>query len=239
MPRLPQNIQRLLDAFVTELDATLDDAFVGIFLYGAAMFPPSSITDFDAHVIVRTPFTDDDRARVNGMIDRIVASHDLERGYLDVWYVTEAAMRSHAQPQTELRPGFRDEHWAIHRAHWHAGRTVIVRGPDPRELVPPPTWQELDDDLQDALEDAAKHTNAYGTLNLCRVLKSYEMRDVVTSKYHSALWTLGFLDAEHHAIVRNALDAYERHEPGAGVGSDGFRDLMLSKVKRARELVAG
>jgi hypothetical protein len=237
---LKADLETICDTFVAELDTVLGDDLVGVFQYGAAMFPPSSVTDFDAHVIVRRPFTDADRERVWAMKERLSTLVDPED--LDVWYVTLDAMRSHENPQTELKPGFTDDHWAIHRAHWHAGRFVVARGPDPRELVPEPTWEELDYSLQSALEEAAGERTddlgAYGVLNLCRVLYSYEMRDVVTSKYHSALWTFGSLDAEHHQAIRDALDAYERKDPGAKVATHAFREVLLEKIGRARALAA-
>ncbi len=206
---IPSDVQRLSDALVRELDAILGERFVALFQYGAVCFPPSPIADFDAHVVVRDAFDDDDRARIRQMCESLSG---LPLGdELDVWYVTLDAMRSSDPPQTELKPGFRDEHWALHRAHVHAGRFVAVRGPDPRELVPQPRWNELDEALQLALETLApKMSDAgrYAVLNVCRVLYSYENSDVVTSKFHAGLWALAALPVEHHEDIRAAIAAY-------------------------------
>jgi hypothetical protein len=237
LTRIPQHVQTLSDAFVAELEAILGDRLVGVFQYGAVCFPPSSLTDFDAHVIVRDAFTETDREQIWAMNERL-RSHELAHD-LDVWYVTLDAMRSNEYPQTELKPGFRDEHWGIHRAHWHAGRFIPVKGPDPRELVPVPTWADLDDGLQSSVEEQREHAGeliAYGALTLCRVLYSYEMRDVVVSKLHAGLWTLAFLDVEHHGVIRAALDAYERKDPAKAIDGKAFYEVMLERIARAREL---
>lgn len=230
----------LTQALESELEAVLGPRFVGMFRYGAVCFPPSPLTDYDAHVLVDGPFDDDDRAAVNAAIDRIVASNGVAREDIDVWYVTSDAAGSADPPQTELRPGFRDDAWALHRAHWHAGRFIAVRGPDPRTIVPQPTWEEIDVSLQAALDDAAgdrtDDLGAYGALNLCRVLYSYETRDPVIGKFQAALWAHGYLDAGHHGVIRDAIEAYRRHSPGEKVARHGFRELLVGAIARARAI---
>ena len=243
LAELPPDIRALTDAFVTELDATLGPRFVGMFQYGAVCFPPSPISDFDAHVIVDRPFDDVDRAAVTEMIDRVRG--DRPRGELDVWYVTTDAMRSPELPQTELKPGFRDESWALHRAHVHAGRFVLVRGPDPRELMPEPVWEELDEALQDELESICENLptaapdggRAYGVLNLCRVLYSYEMRDPVIGKAQAAIWALAALPTEHHALIRTALRSYADGTYRVADDVDTFAKELQQRIGRARTLV--
>jgi hypothetical protein len=198
-------------------------------------FPPSPVSDYDAHVLVADPFTDDDRTAIQAMLKRL---HDVPGGDdMDVWYVTMDEARSRELPQTQLRPGFRDECWALHRAHWHAGKFIVVRGPEPHTIVPEPTWDEIDEALQSELESIGGKLDdspAYRLLNLCRVLYSYENHDVVTGKFQAAVWAIAFLDVEHHALVRKAMNAY--HEKTYEIGEDirPFYEELRGLIERAR-----
>jgi hypothetical protein len=152
--------------------------------------------------------------------------------------VDEAGSRD--RPQTQLRPGFRDDAWALHRAHWHAGRFVLVRGPDPREIVPEPTWDEIDASLQAELLGIAKHMTefpAYSVLNLCRVLYSYETRDVVTGKFQSGMWAHASVDVDHHGVIREAMEAYRTKTYAVAGDVRPFYEAMSARIARARELV--
>ena len=150
---LPEAVARLRDAFVAELDAMLGDRFVGLFLYGAVCFPPSAITDFDGHVLLRDQFDDEDRVAIRALQDRL---RPLPLGdEFDVYYVTMEDARRREKPTHQWDPRNVDQSWAIHRAHVHAGRFVHVKGPDPRNIVPIPTWRELDEALQGELDFVA------------------------------------------------------------------------------------
>jgi hypothetical protein len=229
----------LVEAFEARLSHLLGDRFVGLIRYGAMCFPPSPVSDFDAHVFVADPFTDADRDAVRRLVMDLPGVTD--PGFMDVWYVTLDEARSSDPPQTQLRPGFRDDMWALHRAHWHAGRFVLVRGPDPREIVPVPTWDELDASLDAELASIRQNIDsdepAYNVLNLCRVLYSYENRDVVTGKFQAAVWAIAALDVGHHALIRAAVEAY-RTKSYAMDGGDvrGFFDDVSARIARARAL---
>lgn len=232
---LPDDIRRLSDAFVADLEQSLGPRFVGMFQYGAVCFPPSPVSDFDAHVIVAEPFTDADRDAVNALRERMLAYPFGDD--MDVWYVTLESIASSDPPQTELRPGFRDDSWALHRAHIHAGRYVLSAGPDPRGIVPEPTWPELDEALQGELEYVEEHLTdapAFGVLNLCRILYSYESRDVVVGKLQAALWALAALDVDLHEPIRTAIEAYRDRTYMAGADIGSFYDPLAARIQAAR-----
>ncbi len=239
--QLAENVARLRDAFVAELEAALGSRFAGMFMYGAACFPPSSVMDFDAHVLLSEPLTDDDRAKLDEAHARL---RELPLGdAMDVWYVTVDDARLSAPPTHQRKTTMSDSSWALHRAHVHAGRFVRAAGPDPREIVPVPTWPELDDALQRELKGLSGHFDdapAYVTLNLCRILASYENRDVVLSKLQAGIWAIGALDVEHHARIRSALSSYEAGTWGSEVAeladTPEFYGEMVRRIERARKL---
>jgi hypothetical protein len=237
---LPDDVRALGDALAAGLDDSLGPRFVGMFQYGAACFPPSPVGDFDAHVIVDGPFDEEDRRRVTEMLEGL---RGLPLGdEMDVWYITLDAARCAEPPRTELKPDLEDDSWALHRAHVHAGRFVSSRGPDPREIVPVPTWPEIDEALQGELEYVEEHLDvgpAYCVLNLCRLLYSYEMRDPVTSKLHAALWAHACLDAEQHPLIRQAMEAYLTDDQRTFAPVSAFHERMAEKIERARAQVGG
>lgn len=237
----PEAVERLSDAFVAELEATLGRRFAGLFLYGAACFPPSSVIDFDGHVLLNEPLTDEDRENLDALHARI---RPMPLGdEMDVWYITLADARLPAPPTHQRNTTMSDGSWALHRAHVHAGRFIRAAGPDPREIVPVPTWPEIDDALQSELRWLADHFDdapAYVTLNLCRILASYENRDVVLSKLQAGIWAIGALDVACHSRVRAALSSYENGSTGVGEKDlddvRSFYEQMTGRINRARAL---
>ena len=102
----------------------------------------------------------------------------------------------------------KDEHWALHRAHWLAGRCEVIHGLHPGAVVLPPSWLELEAALRREL--AAPEPSAYWVLQLCRVSASLLTRDVVRSKIDSGEWALEHLPREHHETVLAAIRRYRR-----------------------------
>ncbi|MEX2538632.1 MAG: aminoglycoside adenylyltransferase domain-containing protein [Actinomycetota bacterium] len=237
--QIPEVVARLRDALVAELEAMLGNRFVGLFLYGAVCFPPSPVADFDGHVLLDAPFDDEDRANIRAVYERL---RSIPMGdEMDVYFVTIEDAAKSAKPAHQWDPKNVDNSWALHRAHVHAGRFVHVKGPDPRELLPIPTWPELDDALQGELSFVASHLDdapAFCTLNLCRILASYESREVVMSKLQGAMWAIGSLDAVHHDQIRASLRMYASHdfkaEEDTVLRTKAFFDEMSARIAVAR-----
>jgi hypothetical protein len=222
--------QELAKRFARELEATLGPRFAGLFTYGAACFPPSPVTDLDGHVLLNGPLDDDERRALDALDERLDTG-DLE---MDVWYITLDDARRSERPTFQRDTSRVDDMWAIHRAHVHAGRYVPVAGIDPREIVPEPTWEELDVDLQRELADLEDATEGeYAVLNLCRIAASYANRNVVMSKLQGALWAFGALPDEHHAVIREALEGYRTMTFGR-VDARPFYAVMREKIEAVR-----
>ena len=120
-----------------------------------------------------------------------------------------------------LQAGLVDGTWALHRAHWLAGRYALVHGVRPETIVLSPTWCELEQGLEHELrsmewylEDGrtdAGHAS-FAVWNGCRVLHSVETRDVVVSKRSSAIWALEHLPARWHGAIVAAGRSYDEEQ---------------------------
>lgn len=245
---LPDAARALVAAFHDGLRTALRTKYSGLYLYGAACFPPSPVGDVDFHVLVSEGLNEEERTALEALHARLASELPLG-DELDGYYITlDDASRSEL-PESQHAQDVDDEAWALHRAHIHAGRFVLVHGPDPRTIVPEPTWQELDTGLQHEfdwlssegwLEDA----RAYCVLNLCRILYSFETRDVVLSKFDAARWAFAVMDTEWHELVRAAMRFYlgTSSEQDATTLRDGTRpfwELMRARIASARGLGVG
>ncbi len=216
--------------FVRELDAILGERIVSVFTYGAAMFPPAPVTDFDAHVLVDEPLDADTAARIDALHKRLHSTFD----DMDVWYITVDDAKHSTAPKELRNASLFDESWPLHRAHIHAGRYRRLAGVDPATIVAVPTWDELDTALQHEREWLAARLDEspdYSVLNLCRIAASYANNDVVMSKLQGALWALAALPDEHHQIIRDALDAYRTKTFGR-TDARTFYEVMRPLVEK-------
>jgi hypothetical protein len=221
-------LNAIADRFLEALLRTFGDNVAGVFTYGAALFPPSPVTDFDAHVLLHRPLDEAERTSWRALHDGLP---DLD---LDVWYITLDDAKRSELPLHRGNLEIRDEAWALHRAHVHAGRYVTLYGIDPIEIVPVPTWEELDEALQSELDDALRSSyGEYSILNLCRIYCSYANHNVVFSKLQGALFALAALPDEHHATIRAALDGYRRGE-FKKIDAQPFREAMVPLIERER-----
>jgi len=201
-------------AAAAALGSGLADAFGGgmhaLYLYGAVTFPESEGTgDLDYHAIMSGPVAGPERAAYQAARDRLAAVRGCDD--LDGWVISLEEARGSEPPLHLLLPGLRDEAWALHRAHWLAGRCVVLHGPDPDSIVTAPAWAEQLAGLEAELvflRGAAPEDDAYAVLNACRILRSLAARDVVQSKFGSAAWALAHLPAELGPAIRAGLNTY-------------------------------
>jgi hypothetical protein len=210
---LPDDAAELTEALHHGLVATLGGSFASLFLYGAVAFarPAGWRIDFDFHVLLNAPLYDSERAAIARLYAELGEASELGRE-LDGYYVLLSDATRSDPPRHQLRLEMRDEAWALHRAHVLAGRYFLVAGVDPREIVPEPTWRELDSALRGELEFVEMHPDApaFGILNSARVLYSLQTHDVVVSKYQAGKWALESLPAVWHDGLHAALRFYAK-----------------------------
>jgi hypothetical protein len=204
---------RLRDA----LQAILGDDLVAIWAYGSAVAPepPLRPADLDTHVIVKRRPDAQTARRIEDAHDAIERESGMQ---WDTWYIADDDARRPEPPLHAFREGRRDTAWAIHRAHWLAGQYIRVSGQEPADLVAPPTWPELEVDLDRELEHIERHVvdgdtdpyeASYAILNGSRILHSIETHEVALSKRAAGKWALEHLPARWHTAIRAADRAYD------------------------------
>jgi hypothetical protein len=147
---------------------------------------------------------------------------------MDGYYILLADARRNSPPKSQMWDRATDNSWALHREHIRAGRCIVLHGPDPREIYPPATWPEIETALFSELDYIEKHLQQYPDyciLNLCRLIYSFETRDVVISKAKASDWAY------------DALPEWKRHidlarKSYAHKATKDDREFMLSETER-------
>jgi hypothetical protein len=199
-----------------ELAAILGDDLVAIWAFGGtiAIERPPTAADLDTYVIVRAPIDAETAVRIAEAEAAIAADVGVE---WDSWYVLEADARRGAWPPHAFRADRRDTTWAINRAHWLAGRHLLLYGAEPADIVPAPTWEELEVDLDREIEHLEAHVAAgdtdpyeatYAVLNGSRILRALETGDVAVSKGMAGQWALANVPDRWHPALLAAQRAY-------------------------------
>jgi len=213
--RSSRNVRDLCATFLEGVREIIGANLIAVYLHGAAAFPKarSDVGDIDLHVIVRKAITSPARRRIRGLHRDLAERYPRVGDDMDVWYITEKDARGRRPPRHQLNPSATDRSWALHRAHWLAGRYVLLHGAPPSEFCKPPSWPELERGLLHELRFVEnlvrKHqAQAYCVLNLSRILYSLTSRNVVVSKPQAAQWALRHLPRRHGPLIRAARHAH-------------------------------
>ena len=224
MSHLPATAQSAWSDLRDELRSVLGDDLVAMWAHGGTTVigDPAHAGDLDTYVIVARRPDEPTASRVERAQEEIAERHGVE---WDTWYVLVEDARRSDPPPHAWREDRRDTSWAIHRAHWLAGRFVTLHGAEPADLVLPPTWDELLLELDRELEHIERHVvegdtdpyeATYAILTGSRILRALATRDVVISKPAAGAWALEHLPARWHEALRVALRTYR----GQGTADD-------------------
>lgn len=206
------DVRHVCEAFAAGLVAALGEKAYGIYHYGASVFADGSpAQDIDLHVILTNPLTERERTAVASLHGRLATEFPPLGGELDAYYILLEAARRPDNPQHQLDPNIFDNAWPLHCAHVRAGNVVTLYGPEPVAIFPAPTWPSLAEALDHELDFVRRNLQypAYCILNLCRILYSFQTRDVAVSKQFCARWALQAYPA-WELLVAAALRSYER-----------------------------
>jgi hypothetical protein len=228
-------------AFAQGLQRILGEKLHGAYIYGAAAFPDSVPTgDIDFHVILESELTDEERSELEKLHGSLAEQFPPLGGEMDGYYLLLADARRTAPPRSEMWRRAVDTSWALHRTHIRAGRCIVLYGPDPKEIYPAASWPEIEGALYGELDYVAKHLGNYPDyciLNLCRLIYSFETRDVVVSKAQAAAWAHDALP-EWRRHVELAQKSYARRATAedrqfmlAEVGA--FLEFARARIERA------
>jgi hypothetical protein len=192
------------NAFRQGLHEILGGKLVGAYIYGAAAFPDAVPTgDIDFHVILAEPLAASERSALEALHE------DLGRRFpplgvdMDGYYLLLEDARGTSPPRSQMWARAVDTSWALHREHIRAGRCIVLQGPEPAEIYPPASWPEIEGALVSELAYVEKHLREYPDyciLNLCRLVYSFQTRDVVVSKAAAAEWAREALPAWRRAV---------------------------------------
>ena len=226
---LPSEVQTLCHSLLGGLQTTVADNLYGVYLYGAAVFPETRyLQDIDLHIIVKRPLTVVENKAIRQLHEELARNFPTLGDELDAWYILLGDAQQALPPRHQRYPDKSDSSWALHRAHMRAGYCVIMYGPDPKQVFPAPTWSELVQGLEverGYVEGLLFKYPEYCVLNLCRLIYSYRMKNVVISKRASAEWALEQL-ATWSSLIEAALHVYERET------REGDKQLLASEIER-------
>ncbi len=226
--KIPDEIQDLCQVFLRGLNTALGEKLYGVYLYGAMAFPEGGATgDIDFHVILKETLSDREKAELNVLHTTLARDFPPLGAALDGHYILLEEARQTSPPRHQLLADVTDNSWALHREHIRAGRCIVLQGPDPRQVYPPASWPELAGALQGEWDYVENHLDDYPdycVLNLCRLMYSYDTRDVVVSKRASAEWAYAAFP-EWRPHIEAARKSYERR------ATTQDKELLKAEVK--------
>lgn len=196
---------------------------MGIYFIGSVAFPgfvPDRV-DLDFHVVVRHELEEDELETLRDMHRLLVGEYRYAE-HLDGFYLPQAKAQAPTPPEELVAVGAEklwtsavDDAWALHREHVHRGAVLVLGGPHPRTYYPPATWPEIAralDGERRFIEAHLRHYPFYCVLNLCRLMYTWETRDVAVSKVAAADWGLETLPRRWRPLLRSALRAYRMED---------------------------
>ncbi len=194
---ISRQIDTINRAFVKGLKTILGEKLYGVYIYGAAAFPEVVPTgDIDFHVILKSSLTADEKMQLEKLHESLAQRFPPLGGELDGYYILLQDAIRKTPPRSQMWKRAIDNSWALHRAHILAGRCIVLYGPDPKEIYPPATWSEIEAALYGELDYVERHLQDYPDyciLNLCRLIYSFETKDVVVSKARASDWAIDAL----------------------------------------------
>jgi predicted nucleotidyltransferase len=207
---IKEQVNVISKAFAGGLRRILGNKLYGVYIYGAAAFPDDVPTgDIDFHVILNDLLTGDERLQLEKLHDTLGRDFPPLGAEMDGYYILLADARRPSPPRSEMWARATDNSWALHRAHIRAGRVLVLHGPEPKEVYPPATWSEIERALELEFEYVVDHLDQYPDyciLQLCRLVYSYETRDIVVSKAQASDWASNAFPewAQHIELARKS-----------------------------------
>jgi hypothetical protein len=241
LDELPNVAAHAWSRFRDEMRCLLSDDLTALWGYGGTVFRdrPRRLGDLDTLAVLGRVPNEDTKQALERAENDVAREHGIE---WDTWYVLAADAARSEPPRHALDPPRRHTSWAIDRAHWHAGRYVLLSGRTPVELIPRPTWPEIETALSRELEHVERHVlegddnpfeATYAIWNGSRILQAIATGDVAVSKRSGGMWALEHLPQRWHEAIHAADRAYD----GEATSRDEavLRESMAPFVAMVRE----
>lgn len=217
LDELPAVVRNACVELCDQLAELVGDELVALWTFGAVTFPdrPKRLGDLDTYGVLVSRPDSELAAAIDEIHESIAQTCGVE---WDSWYVIVSDARRIEPPPHALRAQLVDEAWALHRAHWLAGRYVMLYGRHPLDFVQRPDWDQLRHGLLGEVRyiENFVHSNrndaghaAFAIWNGCRIIYSLETRDVVVSKRAAGEWALDHLPGSWNAGLRAARRVYD------------------------------
>lgn len=220
-------IQPLCDALLIGLQRILGEKLYALYLFGAVAFPETTHTgDIDFHVLLEEPLAAEEIGAVRALHDELAGRFPPFGAELDGYYLLLEEARGNTLPRHQLHPDLVDDAWALHCAHIHAERCIVLCGPAPATVYPEPKPAAIVEALAGELRYVKEHLAQYPdycVLNLCRLMYSHRTRDIVVSKSAAAAWAVEAFP-QWRELIDTATASY------AGATTDEDRRRMLKQV---------
>ncbi len=237
-----EEIRDICDAFVHGLRQVLVKKLYAAYIFGAAAFPDALPTgDIDFHVILNDELTVAERSALEELHRTLADRFPPLGGELDGYYILLADARRDSPPQSQMWRRATDDSWALHCEHIRAGRHIVLHGPDPRELYPSANWVQTEAALRNEFDFVREHLQDYPDyciLNLCRLIYSYETKDVVISKAKAADWAHEALPSwkRHIDLARKSYTRQITSEERGFILAEAasFFEFARSRIEKAR-----
>lgn len=221
LPPLEPPRQELFDELSTQIQETLGDKLVGLYLYGSLVtgdFTPD-VSDIDLMAAITDDIDEMTFQALNAMQDRFIAAHPVWQDRLEIAYVSLAALKtfkSHSSKIVIISPGepfhIKDagNDWLI---NWHMVREqgLTLIGPPPQDIIAPITQEEFIHSVKTQVQEwrewiyTSDHRpwQAYAILTICRALYACRFGTQV-SKLQAARWAKNELP-EWDDLIANAI----------------------------------
>ena len=233
-PKTKEFVTSALQVFKDSIPEKLEAVFLHGSLAMGSFYPPKS--DIDLLIVANSPLNLNEQKLIHNCLIELTDNRPIT-GFLELSVVLSdhAQQPKHPIPfelhfgeefPEKIRNGAFDYGKAKGNdpdlaAHFTVtkNRGISLFGPTPKQVLGNILWQDYLDSVLDDLGWILDERNIltspfYGVLNCCRVLEMLEKgEDTVSSKEEGALWALDTLPAEHHDIIRFALECYKSDKP--------------------------
>jgi predicted nucleotidyltransferase len=179
---------------------------VGLYVFGSVAsdaYDPG-VSDVDILVVSAQPLVAEDYARLGRMHVELAAGRKQWEDRIEVEYVSREALRTVKKRTSDIGVIGPGKPFQVIKAgrdwllEWHDVRenAIVVAGPDPRTLIDPITWEELNACVRDYVQlfpgpvrdnPPRRGSDAYAVLTMCRALY-LNLIGETTTKRAAAEW---------------------------------------------------